>query len=132
VSLPTSRTLAPRWAFTGVDLKEEDPDKYALAKARILALGYQAGWEKFILMAKTLCGLDITKDDPEFIEEINQMTGEVKKVSGYGFTSKKIVKEFRAQNPLIVGMWQRLDEAFKRSIGSDFVMNLPDGSTDEV
>lgn len=113
--------------FTGVDLKNENPDHYALAKARVLALGYQAGWEKFILMAKVLCGLDITKNDPEFVEEMNQFTEEVKKVSGYGLTSKKIVKEFREQNPLIVGMWQRLDECFKRSIGSDFIMGLPSG-----
>jgi hypothetical protein len=113
--------------FTGVDLKEEDPDAYALAKARILALGYQAGWEKFILMAKILTGLDITKDDPEFIEETNPYTGEVKKVSGYGQNSKRIVKEFREQNPLTVGLWQRLDDSFKRSIGSDFIMTLPSG-----
>ncbi len=112
--------------FTGVDMKKEDPEKYTLAKARVLALGYQAGWEKFITMAK-IYGLDVTKDDPEFVEEINRLTGEVKKVSGYGFTSKRIVKEYRADNPLIVAMWQRLDEMFKRSIGEDFIMGMPSG-----
>jgi DNA polymerase len=113
--------------FTGADMKKEEPGRYALAKARVLALGYQAGWEKFILMAKTLCGLDITKDDPEFVEQMDSLTGEVKKVSGYGLTSKQIVKEFREQNPKIVALWNRLDDAFKRSIGSDFIMNLPSG-----
>lgn len=113
--------------FSGVDMKEEDPQGYQLAKARVLALGYQAGWEKFILMAKTLCGLDITKDDPEFVEQMDALTGEVKKVSGYGWNSKRIVKEFREQNPLIVALWQRLDEMFKRSIGADFTMALPSG-----
>lgn len=113
--------------FTGVSMKDEDPKNYQLAKARVLALGYQAGWEKFILMAKTLCKLDITKDDPEFVEQMDQITGEIKKVSGYGLTSKRIVKEYREQNPLIVQLWNRLDESFKRSIGSDFTMVLPSG-----
>ncbi len=113
-------------AFTGVDLKKEDPEMYTLAKARVLALGYGAGYEKFVTMAK-LYGLDITKDDPEFVEEMDRLTGQLKKVSGFGFTSKRIVKEYREQNPLIVAMWKRLDEMFKRSIGEDFVMALPSG-----
>jgi hypothetical protein len=111
--------------FTGVDLKKEDPDKYALAKARILALGYQAGWKKFILMAKVLTGLDVTKDDPETIEEVNKLTGEVKIVSGYGANAKRIVSEYREQNSKVKNLWGTLDDLFKRSIGSDFLMTLP-------
>jgi len=113
--------------FTGADLKTEHPEQYALAKARVLALGYQAGWAKFVTMAKLLAGLDVTKDDPEFVDEINPRTGEVKQVSGYGFTAKKIVKEYREQNPKIVNLWTRLDGAFKLSIGQDFLMGLPSG-----
>jgi hypothetical protein len=37
--------------WTGGKLKDEDPVLYALAKARVLALGYGAGWQKFITMA---------------------------------------------------------------------------------
>lgn len=33
-------------------LKKDDPALYALAKARLLALGYGAGWQKFIEMAR--------------------------------------------------------------------------------
>lgn len=113
--------------FTGVDMKEEAPDQYSLAKARVLALGFQAGWEKFIRMAKTLAGLDVTKDDPEWIEEMDNETGEVKKVSGYGFNSKKVVREYREQNPKVVNMWSHLDTAFKMSVGDDFIMTLPSG-----
>ena len=40
----------------GEKLKNRDPDLYALAKARLLALGYQAGWQKFIEMARTYLG----------------------------------------------------------------------------
>jgi hypothetical protein len=114
---------------------DKKSEQYKLAKARILALGYGAGWEKFIAMAWTLARLDITKDDPEWIEVPDPVTGEVKKISGYGSTSKKIVEQFRADNPRIAarydapapGLWHQLDDAFKRSIGSDFTLRLPSG-----
>lgn len=113
--------------WTGGSLKKEDKNKYALAKARVLALGYGAAWEKFILMAKVLSGLDITKDDPEFIMKQNRLTGQMEQVSGYGEVSRQIVAGFRAENPAIVGMWKYLDESMKRSVGEDFVMRLPSG-----
>lgn len=108
-------------AWTGGSLKEENQTLYNLAKARILALGYGCGWEKFILMAQELAGINITAGDPEFVETENGP------VSGYGTTSKKIVADYRAQNPKVVGLWAKLDEAFKRSIGGDFTMSLPSG-----
>lgn len=113
--------------WTGGSLKKESPETYALAKARRLALGYGAGWEKFILMAKLLAGLDITKDDPEFIVVTDPITGQNKQVSGYGQVSRGIVKQFREDNPKIVAMWRALDEGMKRSVGEDFVMELPNG-----
>ena len=68
---------------------------------------------------------------PEFVDEIYPATGEIKRVSGYGFNSKRIVAGYRADNPLIAskdrGIWARLDSMFKQSIGSDFVMHLPSG-----
>lgn len=106
---------------------DKNSDVYKLAKARVLALGYQAGWEKFIAMAWTLARLDITKDDPEWIEKTNPLTGETEKVSGYGATSKKTVSEFRAQNTRTQALWNMLDDSFKRSVGSDFEMVLPSG-----
>lgn len=112
--------------FTGEKM-DKNSDLYKLAKARILGLGYQCGWEKFIVMAQNLARFDVTKGDPEFIEVTNPFTDAVKKVSGYGFNSKRIVKEFRDQNPKIVGLWKRLEEGFRRSTGSDFVMTLPSG-----
>lgn len=104
---------------------------YKLAKARVLALGYQAGWEKFITMALKMAQLDITAEDPEWIEETHPITGEVRQVSGYGSNSKRIVADFRNQNPLIAardtGFWDKLDQAFKRSVGEDFIVALPSG-----
>src|SRR6185369_3555960 len=52
----------PKWVKG--DLKKEDPGSYALAKVRVLGLGYGAGWRKFITMAQTMAGLDITLGDP--------------------------------------------------------------------
>ena len=107
--------------------QETDPKGYALAKARVLGLGYGCGWEKFIKVARMMAGLDITAEDPEFVTVLNEITGEEQQISGYGWTSKQIVKAYRDSNPKIVDLWRRLDEGFKGSIGEDFVMNLPSG-----
>lgn len=111
--------------WKGGVLKDEDENLYALAKARVLALGFQAGWEKFIAMALTLAGLDITENDPEWEVAPNENCPEG--VPGYGMFARKVVTEFRAQNPKIQGIWNKLDSAFKQSIGGDFIMTLPSG-----
>lgn len=114
-------------AWKGGVLKDEDAMLYALAKARTLGLGFQCGWEKFITMSYDLAGVDVTKDDPEWIDELDPETGDMVKVSGYGTTSKKIVADYRAMNPKIVDLWKELDGGFKGSVGSDYVMELPSG-----
>lgn len=120
--------------FVGGNMKKEDKDGYALAKARVLGLGYGCGWEKFIVVAMAMAGLDITVNDPEFVQACNDEglpcfdgDGKPKMVSGYGYTSRKIVNEYRASNPKIVGLWRTLDMAFKESVGGDFEMTLPSG-----
>jgi DNA polymerase family A len=115
--------------FTG-DKMDKNATLYKLSKARILALGYGCGWEKFIAMAKDVARLDITTEDPEWIETKNPFTDKVTRVSGYGLTSKRYVKDFREQNPKICGeggLWRKLGDAFKLSRGSDFIMTLPSG-----
>lgn len=48
--------------YTGpTPMKKHAPALYALAKARVLALGYGAGWHKFIAMARGYC-----EDDAQF------------------------------------------------------------------
>lgn len=117
--------------------------KYALAKARELGLGFGCGWEKFISMAMTLAGLDITVDDPEFVQAISDegipctdASGNSLMVSGYGYNSKRIVKDYRERNPLICsksaeapGIWKRLDDGLRNSVGSTFEIDLPSGRT---
>jgi len=109
------------------NLKTEDDNLYALAKARLLSLGYGAAWEKLIVMARTNAGLDLTVDDPEFVDVVDPRTGKIKQVSGYGTTSKKVVKDYRASNPLICQTWWSLDDALRSSLGGNFEMTLPVG-----
>lgn len=52
--------------WTGGDLKRENKKLYALAKADVLGLGYQAAWEKFITVAWTMARVDITEGDADF------------------------------------------------------------------
>lgn len=101
--------------------------EYKLIKIQVLQLGYQAGWEKFIVTALKEHGVDLTENDPEFVDEVDPFTDEVTRVPGYGAFAKKIVREFREKNTQITGLWKRLDEKFKSSIGSDFTMTLPSG-----
>lgn len=103
--------------------------EYKLIKIQVLQLGYQAGWEKFIVTALKEHGVDLTENDPEFVTETDPFTEEETQVSGYGAFAKKIVNEFRDKNPQITGLWKRLDEQFKSSIGGDFKMHLPSGRT---
>ena len=129
--------------WTGGNMKKEAKELYALAKARVLGLGYGCGWEKFITVAYMMAGLDITKDDPEFVQAVNaegnpcfKPDGTPQLVSGYGHNSKRIVEEYRSSNPLVAsrdpehpGIWKQLDDAFRASAGGDFTMELPSGRT---
>ena len=85
-------------------LKESDPDKRSLAKARVLGLGYGCGPQKFVTVAKNLGGIDISVAD-----------------------AKKTVADFRAKNPRISRLWNQLDRDFKRSAGGDYSIELPSG-----
>lgn len=131
--------------WTGGEMKKENKELYALAKARVLGLGYGCGWNKFITVAQVMAGLDITKDDPDLIPVLNDEGQPVLErtkdgalvpmtESGYGFNSKRIVKEYRESNPLICsnddnspGIWRKLDNAFRASEGGDFTIKLPSG-----
>jgi hypothetical protein len=112
--------------YTAPGKMDKDSDYYKLVKIMVLGLGYQAGWRKFITIAAA-GGLDIVKDDPEFIESVNPHTGETKRISGYGKRSREVVADFREKSPKLLALWANLDNAFKRSLGSDFSMALPNG-----
>jgi len=74
-------------------LKKIDPELYSLAKARVLALGYGCGWERFIIMAFKYTGLDISPA-----------------------LAVKTVDDFRATNPEITGHWRKLSQEMGASV----------------
>jgi len=92
--------------WTGGKLKTEDPALYALAKARILGLGYGAGATTFREYAKTAHGVILTPQE-----------------------SKKAVNDFRSKESGIVDLWNTLDDDLKLSARreEDYVVNLPSG-----
>jgi len=52
--------------------------------------------------------------------------GTPRMVSGYGFVARRIVKDFRARNPLTVALWKHLDKAYKDSVlDGEFTIELP-------
>lgn len=88
--------------WKGKKLKHEDSRLYALCKAERLGLGYGCGADKFVVVAKTLAGLDVEPAE-----------------------AAKIVREFRATNRAIVQLWDRCEQAFKRCHGGTYRMPLP-------
>lgn len=101
--------------WTGGALKKEDPKKYALAKARVLGLGYGCGKDRFVDVAWAMARLEVTLEE-----------------------STQIVNEYREQNPLLsgngqdgapLGLWRRLNNDFQASVGGDFLVGLPNGQT---
>jgi DNA polymerase len=93
---------AHRW--TGKKLKAEDPLLYALCKAERLGLGYGCGPGKFVAVAKILGGLDLSFDE-----------------------CRRIVADFRAANPAIIALWNRLERAFAARDRTFYRLPLPSG-----
>ena len=95
------------WDSEKGSLKKKDLKLYLLAKARVLALGYGCGFEKFQTMAFKLCGLEL--DLP---------------------TCRRTVDDFRRNNPEIIKHWQALHGqmgASTRKKSRQFSIALPSG-----
>jgi hypothetical protein len=141
--------------WTGGELKTENPALYALAKARVLALGYGAGWHKFITMVlqyvsadefELIFNAEVSAEQEEaFLSFLAWMAN----VKNNREAKKKIllfnteldrrekniwvnawvqVMGFRHDNPLIKDFWGTLDAAFKASVSDGVFENeLPSG-----
>lgn len=158
--------------WTGGVLKKENKYRYNLAKAQLLALGFGAGWKKFITMALMpmygnldLCAeddalaMEVSLDKKFYVEEeriaesgkklfyaVEYKEGTHDKLkrfivvmgpeglpvreSVYGINARKIVADFRKNNPLIVGLWKSLEDGVREAAAQkkDFEVELPDGS----
>ncbi len=128
-------------------MKVEAPKIYALAKARELALGYQAGWARFIEMASLYIDREtfyeiFTADVSD--EQIERFRVYCKKWAKETFAvwdsideqqmkinvnSWLIVTDFRKSNPKKKGLWDELDSLLRKSArrGETFTMKLPSG-----
>lgn len=104
--------------WTGGKLKDEDPDKYQLAKIQVLGLGFGCGWEKFITIA---AGYDVFLNDEQSKSIVADFRANNLKISGRGPSQD----ESRADEP--VGIWKALDNAFRASVGGDYQIELPSG-----
>lgn len=135
--------------WTGGKLKKENPKLYALAKAQVLALGYGAGWEKFISMARTPAygNMDLCAEDEQvarslavdgqiytdekgvayFLVDDPTCPGVPMRQDVYGVNARTIVQSFRQNNPLITGLWGTLQDMLERSVGRDMEVELPSG-----
>lgn len=115
------------WGGTHGKMKKEDLQKYQLAKARVLSLGYGAGWKKFIGMALNYTGEDIAANDPKTEICVDMLTGEQYERDGYGKYAREVVNDFRDTNPKITRFWRTMDEQLRSSVGGDLTLTLPSG-----
>ena len=92
--------------WSGGKMKEENPEMYKLAKARVLGLGYGAGWKTFQMVALREYNLVLTDDE-----------------------AQAQVQDYRKENQLITSFWRRMQVAARRAhaCGEDLVVNLPSG-----
>ncbi len=90
--------------WTGGNLKKENAELYALAKARLLGLGYQCGPARFVEVARNMAGIVISQQQ-----------------------ATRTVESFRSSNRKITALWASLQNDFHRSKGGDFVVELPSG-----
>lgn len=128
------------WNAGPTPLKKSSPKLYALAKARVLALGYGAGWAKFIYMAYLYgaaeCLLDpITEKQKFSFLKYIQRTNQQDKIEDFvtdkqwieAVNAWEIVMDFRASNPKIKDLWARLEKDCWKCSGADYKVELPSG-----
>ena len=88
-----------------IPLKKFDPSLYQMAKARTLALGYQAGPERFIEMAKTMAGLTVEPDE-----------------------ARTAVADFRAKAKKITSLWYNKEAEMRRHVDGNYFVRMPNGT----
>lgn len=111
-AIATGKYSGPKGGFKKLKLL------YKAQKAQTLALGFGCGADRYIEAAYALARYDVCKND-----RVNPETGKII----YGSAARDEVSTFRADNKEIPELWNALDTAFRASLESDFVMELPTG-----
>ena len=138
--------------YTGKEkLKVADPQLYSLAKARTLALGYQAGPEQFQEMAWSMCGLKVDLDQQtvhidghiftfdEFQEIVTKKTRPEADHWNqlYQTRSSELVilpsatqatYDFRDSSPYITKFWNRRMNEVCASEGGNYILPVGDST----
>lgn len=133
-----------------ISLKKSNPPLYQLAKARELALGYQAGHHKFIMMAplyvspeecERIFSAPVTEEQVKAYEnyllklKIAAWTARWRRSDAKGklalVNSWLIVQDYRRSRPKTVAMWKRLQIALQESAvkGENLDVVLQSGRT---
>lgn len=124
-------------------LKKTDPEKYILAKARVLSLGYGASWRSFVRQARVF-GASSILSAPVSPEDREAFQTYVKKYNDPAFlvdmTEVELneatnawlqVRDYRQGNPLVTRYWRKCDKVLKSSVpqseGGEFEYHLPSG-----
>lgn len=126
-------------------LKDENPQIYKLAKARTLALGYQAAAERFKEMAKAMAGLEVSLNDQTIIINGQNVLG--KELSKFlsNSTPKVVrayqrgefdvipsaaaaVQDFRDNSKEITALWKNRQEAVAARRGGHYKLSIGNGS----
>ena len=123
-------------------LKSADPEKYILAKARVLSLGYGASWVSFIKQARAFGASSILQGDvdadvrTDFIRYAKKFSPKhlpdlTDPEIAEAANAWRQVMDYREKNPLVVDYWRMLDRALKGSVpqskGAEFQYELPSG-----
>lgn len=122
-------------------LKKFSPGLYALAKARLLALGYQAGPPKFCEMARDMAGIIVFEEESSYSPDLKQFfrASQIKDrierndLEGWSIFPAAVdsVQDFRRKSPLIAhpktGIWATSEAAMRSCIGGDHFVPLPNG-----
>lgn len=118
--------------WTGGNLKEDDPGLYLLAKVRVLALGYGAGWEKFLQTVKNFGMAEVldrpyTRADALRFLDFNEKyhPGKANAFPNISPEEKRLwvnayiqVADFRQSNPLIQGRQKEHGSNLKKAMAS--------------
>jgi DNA polymerase bacteriophage-type len=134
--------------WKGQNLKENDPRRYILAKARVLALGYGAGWRKFHCMAylpaylgkhaKEVFSAPVTEEQVAgFVDYLSKYEKDKVTIGKWNARDVQlqtewtnawlIVTDFRARNQLIVALWKHLHSRLRDHVGDSYRIRLPSG-----
>ncbi len=133
--------------FAGKNLKKVDPAMYALAKARVLALGYGAGWQRFLMMVPTYIP-DQEIMDQIFLAPVTSMEVEefkdylkvqksiraMQQLAGFEAADEKDrirsvnawkqVLSFRRSNTKITSLWSMFDEQLREAANGDHTLEV--------